>query len=263
MATYQNKTQYDSAITNLCSNLGVNASNYTNYTNGSEPSLDRNIKELCACHLQPEVYQNFWQSITNELTFLSNSSFSPKCYFPACGAINLYKPGDMTGCPSINCLNFTSLTGTGVVNGLISITGANQCEQFDQRNTCVQDSDCSSTQKCYQSKCVDKNICRQNSDCGQGKKCYLNSCIDKDFCDERTSLSPGYKCLGNKIVEDTFCYDNSNCKTGETCISNLCQKYTISNLTFDYKWWIIGGVIGALGVFLLVAVIIYVKRRQK
>ena len=262
-STSSNTSVADTKLIDFCGKIpGLNASTYLNYTNGSEPNLDNRIRDICACHLPASVYTNFGSSLLNEVSFLQG--VNPKCYFPGCGAVNLYKPSDMTGCPSTNCLNFSSITGTGVINGPISVSATGVCEGFDTRNTCMSDSQCSASEKCYRNKCIPKNTCRTNGDCGTGsQKCYQNVCIPSYYCTPEMPLESSYKCYQGQIKEKSYCQVDGDCTNGLTCKNNICTSYnTTSNTIMDYIWWIVGGVGLLLGVLLIIGIIVYNKRKK-
>jgi (2Fe-2S) ferredoxin len=205
-------SEYDRKFKEICKKLEVDASNYKNYTNGTDPQLDLDIKNICACNLDESIYNNFYESFSSEIPSIRAANFgSKKCIFPECNTSE-YKPTEIQGynvCPRIDCINVTQIDNNGRIIGGLSINQSNNCPNIeDPRKPCIQDGDCSVGNKCLQGGCVEEKVCRSNSNCNVDSKCFNNICVRDDYCAKDSDCGEGLKCSKNICVKNISTNNN-------------------------------------------------------
>jgi hypothetical protein len=204
--------EYDKIFKQICKNLEVDASNYKNYTNGNDPQLDLDIKNICACNLDDSIYNNFYESFATEIPTIRATNFgSKKCIFPECNTSE-YKPTEIMGynvCPRIDCINVSQIDNDGRIIGGLTINQSNNCPNIqDSRRPCNQDGDCGIGKKCLQGVCVEENVCRVNTNCNPDTKCYNNICVRDDYCGKDSDCGEGLKCSKNVCVKNIVATNN-------------------------------------------------------
>ena len=204
--------KYDKKFKEICKNLSVNPTNYKNYTNGSDPLLDNDIKELCACNMDESIYDTFFETFANEIPTVRSANIgSKKCIFPEC-VTSLYRPTELSGfnkCPKIECINVTQINNDGSLSGTVTISQTAECPNItDPRKPCSSDGECDFDEKCYIGKCVDKLSCRVDSECSRDQKCLNNRCIRDDYCMRDSNCSNGLKCEKNICIRDIDSIDS-------------------------------------------------------
>ena len=193
--------KYDKKFKQICNLLRVDPTNYKNYTYGTDPVIDNDIKELCACNMDDSVYINFFESFANDIPTVRSANIgSKKCIFPECAG-TLYKPTELLGfntCPKIECINVTQINNDGTISGSFTVNQTAECPNItDPRKPCTTDGDCGLEQKCFLGKCVDKLSCRIDSECSRDEKCLNNRCTRDDYCLKDTDCSETLKCEKN------------------------------------------------------------------
>jgi hypothetical protein len=204
--------EYDKIFKQICKILEVDASNYKNYTNGTDPQLDLDIKNICACNLDDSIYNNFYNTFANEIPTIRAANFgSKKCIFPECNTSE-YKPTEIIGynvCPRIDCINVSQIDNDGRIIGGLTINQSNNCPNIqDPRRPCNQDGDCGIGKKCLQGVCVEENVCRVNTNCNPDTKCYNNICVRDDYCSKDSDCGEGLKCSKNVCVKNIVATNN-------------------------------------------------------
>jgi hypothetical protein len=244
--------------------MGVTPSNYKEVTTGAgkDPNLDIKIKQLCACHFDQEVYDNYYNQLIQLYPQLANLA-TKQCLFPECTGVNLYKSYTMLNanvCPNISCINVSTLNNNGTISGGVTIDQSNYCKSVFEGSTgpqCTTNLDCPSNAKCIRESCVPVQSCVFSSDCEVNQKCYNQTCVSKEYCMSNRDCSNLQKCKNNVCVPLDSCTSDQECATGQTCINNLCSVPK-SNLP-----WIIGGSIGAVVVLVIVIIlgILFFKKK--
>jgi hypothetical protein len=255
---------YDRKINQFCKSMGVTPSNYKEVTTGAgkDPNLDIKIKQLCACHFDQEVYDNYYNQLIQLYPQLANLA-TKQCLFPECTGVNLYKSYTMLNanvCPNISCINVSTLNNNGTISGGVTIDQSNYCKSVFEGSTgpqCTTNLDCPSNAKCIRESCVPVQSCVFSSDCEVNQKCYNQTCVSKEYCMSNRDCSNLQKCKNNVCVPLDSCTSDQECATGQTCINNLCSVPK-SNLP-----WIIGGSIGAVVVLVIVIIlgILFFKKK--
>jgi hypothetical protein len=160
-------TQIDDKISELCFGNEINPSNYRN-------NLD--TQNICACHFDPQIYQNYYQSLVQKIPNLQFAGLgSSKCIFPGC-PISPYKSIDILGenrCPTVQCIQGVSLDIQGKVGGNVSVALEAECLQFTSDKSCTMDVECPQGFKCSQQFC--RKICTADAGCPTGYKCNLTN----------------------------------------------------------------------------------------
>lgn len=83
--------------------------------------------ELCACNLEPQLYDELRTSLINLFPGYASVSEDSRCLFPQC-VDSPYKNTNTTAiCQIPNCLNIASITNSGQVGGITIIQGATGC----------------------------------------------------------------------------------------------------------------------------------------
>jgi hypothetical protein len=160
-------TQIDNKISALCFANEINPSNYRN-------NLD--TQNICSCHFDAQIYQNYYQSLVQKIPNLQFAGLgSSKCIFPGC-PISPYKSVDILGenkCPTVQCIQGVSLDIQGKVGGNVSIAQEAECLQFTSDKSCTMDVECPQGFKCNQQFC--RKICTTESGCPTSYKCNLTN----------------------------------------------------------------------------------------
>jgi hypothetical protein len=224
----------DNIITNFCRNsLNVTGDNLENYTQGQDVEYDNKVKNLCACHLTPDIYTNYYNSLLEKYPSIGDKKIDPKCLFTPCGYGNSFKSSDLktdnfgTICPAVNCVNLIKITGSGTIDSLnILQNGAcfnyvseikncnnttdcptgqscinNVCNSPENIGVnCIRNADCLEGNKCYKNLCKPLNYCEGNIDCGIEQKCYKNTCSPLDICEKDDDCFLNYKCNNGKCI---------------------------------------------------------------
>ena len=88
---------------------------------------------------------------------------------------------------------------------------------------CQKDSDCSTGQKCINSKCVIGG-CKTISDCPPNQNCIGGVCVQipSNSCNVDSDCSVGQKCVNNKCVVQGICQTNKDCLPNQSCINGIC-----------------------------------------
>jgi hypothetical protein len=257
----QSSLAYDQLFSTICSTLNVNASNYKKYTNGSNVLLDSRINEICACHLPLTTYDNFYNSLTSKVDFLTNINLGTKqCLFPDCGS-TLFRSSAVVGtnvCPSLTCINVTNFNNNGTVEGGFNLVQNNDCSVVVREKVpCTTTSDCptNKTYECRNQKCEEK-VCNLNSDCPSNQRCMNNTCVSVE-CNKDSDCSSGKKCLNQVCVQPTVCFSDAQCTPPLVCSNRQCVKPT-SNLSLILGLSIGGGV---LLLVLMIGLIILLRKK--
>jgi hypothetical protein len=257
----QSSLAYDQLFSNLCSSLNVNASNYKNFTNGSNPVLDERIKQVCSCHLPLTTYDKFYNSVTANLEFLTSINLGTKqCIFPDCAA-SIFRSSSVVGnnlCPGITCLNVTNINNDGTYTDGLSITQSNECSQlFREKLPCTTSSDCPTNRRydCIAGKCSPK-VCNVDSDCLSNQRCVETVCMDYQ-CTSNDQCNSNQYCNNNMCIDKSICFKDSDCPKDFICERLTCTPKP-NTLPF-----IIGASVGAgvLVVIIIIIILWLVKRR--
>jgi hypothetical protein len=173
----------DDKINISCNELRINPLNYTN---------DPNIENICACHFDDTIYENYYQSILEKVPGLQFGGLSSaKCLFPGCPK-SQYKPIDILGqnqCPSVQCIQGGTLNNEGRITGDISISQDSNCIQVSIGKKCSIASDCPQELTCLQDSC--QKTCSNNLDCPSGYRCNTSSTFCEKIVIPTPSPSPG------------------------------------------------------------------------
>jgi len=88
--------------------------------------LPANDCNVCACNMPAENYTQFLDGLNENGVEVNLTSIAPNCAFPAC-SISSYKPDDLEGCPSVNCLNNIVIEDNNIVDGDLNINQDASC----------------------------------------------------------------------------------------------------------------------------------------
>lgn len=232
MSTRQNSTLHNK-ISNFCVGwLSVNGENFENYTNGSNLELDNKIRDLCSCHLSPEVYTNYYNSLIEKYPSIQNKNIHPKCLFPSCGYGTSYKTQDIklsnfqTICPSVNCVNLIKITGNGTIDNLNILSNGECFNYVSEIRNCRSASDCQENQKCINNVCVQPTdigiSCFKDDDCEEGNKCYKNLCRPISYCESNVDCGIETKCYKNICSPLDICEKDNDCFLNYKCNNGKC-----------------------------------------
>lgn len=242
---------YDDAFTKLCSNLQVNPSNYKTYT-GTNAIIDNRIREICACHLNPAVYDNYYQELTENVEVLQSLNLGTKqCLFPECSTSQFRSSATLgnNACKNV-CLNVFNLKANGTFEEL-TIEQKNECQDIVRPiERCIDDSSCSEGKVCRNGIC--ERGCNDDSGCQTYEKCIEGICEPFEICEFDYQCPSNKTCITGECILRGKCNTDNDCDNGFVCISGFCsQKEGIPR-------WAIGTIIG-VGIFvvLLVIFIIY------
>jgi hypothetical protein len=174
----------DGLIKKVCSDNNINPSNYYG---------DLNKRNLCACHFEDVVYDNYYQTLVTKIPGLQFGQTSARCLFPGC-SIAKFKSVEILGenrCPAIQCIQGVNLTVTGKLDSdNIEINQDANCTKFISDaggKKCTANSDCPNNTVCTNSVCTTfvPVACNSNDDCPTNYVCNLS----KKSC-EFNSSSP-------------------------------------------------------------------------
>jgi hypothetical protein len=242
----------DNKINQLCKGLGVTPSNYKNITQGgtNDLELDAKVRDLCACHFDQEVYDNFYDQVIQKYPVLAGIA-TKQCLFPECTGSSRYKSFKMLGsnvCPSISCINVATINNNGTIDGPLTIEQTNVCKVLVGEGTgpqCTTNIDCPTNYKCLLNQCIPVGQCLTSSDCDPSEKCIQGTCKPIDSCVVSRDCLNGKKCLQGTCVEQSVCFKDEDCPDGLVCTNKVCSPKTTT------LPWIIGGVSGGVVVLLL------------
>ena len=223
----------DNTITNFCiSVLDVNGENIENYTQGDDVDYDSKVKNLCACHLSPEIYTNYYNSLLEKYPSIADKNIDPKCLFTPCGYGNSFKSSDLktdnfeTICPSVNCVNMIKITGQGTIDNLSILQNGACFNYVSEIKNCNNTVDCPGGQTCIRNICTSPdNIgvsCIRNTDCDQGKKCYKNLCKPVNYCEGNIDCGIEQKCYKNTCSALDICEKDDDCFLNYKCNNGKC-----------------------------------------
>jgi hypothetical protein len=249
--TNPNKTQflYDSAFYKLCSNLQVNPENYTTYTS-TNPIINTRIEELCACHLNTSIYDNYYKELTEDVEILESLNLGTKqCLFPRCST-SLFRSSSTIGnnaCSSV-CLNVNDLKVNGTFSNL-TIKQTNECRDIVRPlERCIDDSSCTEGRICRNNICV--KGCNNDSGCSQYQRCVNGICELLDICETDIECPTNKKCSNGECILKDRCNVDTDCDPGNICVNNFCEKKG------GIEGWQIGLIVG--GVIIFILLILYI-----
>jgi hypothetical protein len=253
----QSQVLYDDGFSRLCSNLQVNPSNFITYTSGSNAIADSRIRQLCACHLNTSVYDNYYQNLTEKVEVLQSLNLGTKqCLFPECGT-SLFRSSATIGnnaCSSV-CLNIFNLKSDGTFIDL-NINQSNECESIvTPIQRCSDDSSCSEGKICKNGIC--ERGCNQDSDCAEYQKCMTGICEAYERCELDTQCPSNKKCSNGECILKDRCSKDTDCVSGNVCKDGFCVKQPDMNQIKIGA--IVGGII--LVLILIVFVIIFIFKK--
>lgn len=112
----------DAKFGQICSNLfpGVNLEPYRN-----APPIQQ---EICACHLDPQIYINLQQSLEKDFPGSQLAAENKVCLFPECASSNYPSQGSGKVCPIPACFELASINNQGQVSG--GLTVKQDCQKF-------------------------------------------------------------------------------------------------------------------------------------
>lgn len=112
-------SEIDTLLTGACSQKisGLEAFN----------SETETVQNICACHLNPQFYNNIRTSLNNQIPGSKLIAEPAPCLFTPCVDSNF--KSDVTGkiCPLPACVNVASITNNGTVSGNNTITQSANC----------------------------------------------------------------------------------------------------------------------------------------
>jgi hypothetical protein len=113
------KAEIDNPLTAACSQKisGLTAFN----------SSSKTIQNICACHLNPQFYDNIRTSLNNQIPGSKLIAEPAPCLFTPC--VDSDFKSDISGkpCPLPACVNIASITNDGTVSGNNTITQSANC----------------------------------------------------------------------------------------------------------------------------------------
>ena len=97
------------------------------------PSIDtydnanRTVRNICACHLPVEVYDNLQASLVAEFPGFQYVDENERCLFPTCASSNFLTQSIGKACRLPACINIASVTNDGTIKGGVNIKQSNEC----------------------------------------------------------------------------------------------------------------------------------------
>jgi hypothetical protein len=264
MISTQLVSPIDNILNNFCMNqLQVDSTNIDDYLqNGTLKS--QQIKELCACFMDQNVYLNYYNSLVEKYPSIIEKGIGVKCLYPICAYGNQYKSNDIKeACPELNCINYVKITGSGTIDQLNLVQNERCFNYIEEVKNCYLDTDCSSDQLCVRNICYDKStfgkVCINNSSCESGDKCYRNKCKPNNYCEGNMDCDLDQKCIKNTCSKIDICETDQDCFLNYKCINEKCiNPEEIKNrLTIQIGTGII---IAIIVLILIVMIVIIIKK---
>lgn len=236
MSITPNTQLLDSAMNNFCVGvLRVNGENLEDYTQGKDAMINQKIKNLCGCHLSPEIYMNYYNSLVERYPSIASKNIHPKCLFTPCGYGNSYKTPDIkraqmytTICPAVNCVNYIKITGSGTIDTLNIIQNGSCFNYVSEIENCNTDTDCESNRSCINNVCTSpENVglsCINDGNCEQGNKCYNNTCRPNNYCENNIDCGIESKCYKNTCSPIEICESDKDCLLNYICKDGKCMN---------------------------------------
>jgi hypothetical protein len=213
----------------------VNGENLEDYTMGQDSILNEKIRNICGCHLSPEIYTNYYNSLIERYPSIVNKNIAPKCLFTPCGYGNSYKTQDIklsdtygTICPSVNCVNYIKINGSGIIDTLNILQNGECFNYVSEIKNCNTDVECETNQKCISNVCTSPEnagvSCITDDNCEQGNKCYFNTCRESNYCENNVDCGIEQKCYKNRCSEIEICETNDDCLLNYICEDGKCTN---------------------------------------
>jgi hypothetical protein len=160
----------DDKIFDSCNELNINPTNYAN---------DLSIRNICACHFEDKIYENYYQSLIKLVPAIQYAGLgSSKCLFPGC-TLSPYKSIEILGeniCPTVQCIQGVVFNNDGTIKGDVTIKQDTNCQKLSFGRPCSSDANCSSELRCNEKICT--KLCTSDADCPLGSECNLTD----NFC---------------------------------------------------------------------------------
>jgi len=90
-------------------------------------NADRNVQNICACHLPQEIYDNLRNSLINQFPGFQAFPIDERCLFPNCASSNFSTIKIGKACSLPACINLASVTNDGNLKGGVNINQNDQC----------------------------------------------------------------------------------------------------------------------------------------
>jgi len=246
--------QLDDKIKELCRIKQITPKNYTE---------DIKYRELCACHFDDEIYNNYYDSLVDQIPGLAFSGqSSTKCLFPLCNTSpfkSIEISGENNRCPQIQCIQGVSIENQGTIIGNIRINNNAECINLITNNSnndvirCNPTTTCPVNQVCNGGICIiNREVnppapsisCSNDQDCSSNQICSNGTCVDKQI-----TPTPSISCL-----------DDQDCLSTQTCSNGTCvDKKSSLNLSLIIPLSIVGGIF----LIIIIVIIIYLIFRRK
>lgn len=267
--------EFDSDLGRYCAHYKTMAELF------EDPKVGLEEQNLCACHLDPALYDQYFEQMKQLYPGVENLAVVKPCLLPECSSSPYPSSVTTQYCKGPKCVNFVAFDNQGNIDnteikidqsaeGCQDIVAAQPCSTngdcpTGQRcsvdhcvPTCALDSDCATGQKCRDGTCGPQ--CAKTEDCSVGESCVQGKCAkqsDATTCAKDAECAGGLKCQGGHCVEviGPACAKNADCQADYKCQSGKCVEKTGLPV---WAWVLIG-----LGILAVIVVIIVLLARRK